>query len=191
MLCGALAAYAVTAETGNPWVGAAGRRGRRWRARRRARVLRPRPRVEPARDRPRDPVPRRSASRRCSARRTSDEIITPFETWDVPVLSSHPVDRRHLLQAGPAHLPLVLRSCPLIWWVLFRTRWGLLLRGAGERPEVLHHLRPPVRRWSSTSPGDRRRHARRHRRGAAVDRLRERLVREHDRRAAASSRSPS
>jgi simple sugar transport system permease protein len=26
---------------------------------------------------------------------------------------------------------------PAIWWVLFRSRWGLLTRGAGERSEVL------------------------------------------------------
>jgi simple sugar transport system permease protein len=26
---------------------------------------------------------------------------------------------------------------PVAWWVLYRSRWGLLIRGAGERKEVL------------------------------------------------------
>src|SRR5437016_6419764 len=38
------------------------------------------------------------------------------------------------------HDPLTYLSflmAPAIWWLLFRSRWGLLVRGAGERGEVL------------------------------------------------------
>ena len=38
------------------------------------------------------------------------------------------------------HDPLVYLSyavAPTVWWLLFRSRWGLLLRTAGERPEAL------------------------------------------------------
>ena len=45
---------------------------------------------------------------------------------------------------------------PLAWWLLFRTRWGLLVRTAGERAEVLHaygHLAAPVRFYAVVAGG--------------------------------------
>src|SRR6185295_3986861 len=38
------------------------------------------------------------------------------------------------------HDPLVYvayAAVPATWWLLFRSRWGLLIRTAGERPEAL------------------------------------------------------
>jgi simple sugar transport system permease protein len=62
--------------------------------------------------------------------------ITGFPTVRIPGLASIPV-------LGPMlfdHDALVYVSyglVPLVWLLLFRTRWGLLLRTAGERPEAL------------------------------------------------------
>jgi simple sugar transport system permease protein len=62
--------------------------------------------------------------------------ITGFPTVKVPLLGGIPA-------LGPMlfdHDALVYVSyglVPLVWWMLFRTRWGLLLRTAGERPEAL------------------------------------------------------
>jgi simple sugar transport system permease protein len=62
--------------------------------------------------------------------------ITGFPTVDVPVLGGIPVLGPMLFQ----HDLLVYLSyafVPLTWLLLFRTRWGLLIRTAGERPEAL------------------------------------------------------
>jgi len=62
--------------------------------------------------------------------------ITGFLSYKVPLLGSIPV-------LGPMlfdHDPLVYVSyglAPATWWFLFRSRWGLLIRTAGERPEAL------------------------------------------------------
>ena len=59
-----------------------------------------------------------------------------FEAWKVPVLGDLPV-------LGPIlfdHDPLVYLSyavVPLVWWFLFQTRAGLLVRTAGERADAL------------------------------------------------------
>jgi general nucleoside transport system permease protein len=64
------------------------------------------------------------------------QSISPFPTYPLPVLSAIPL-------LGPIlfdHDPLVYLSyllAPALWWLVFRSRWGLLLRGAGERPAVL------------------------------------------------------
>jgi ABC-type uncharacterized transport system permease subunit len=62
--------------------------------------------------------------------------ITGFVTWKVPGLGSIPVLGPMLFE----HDPLVYVSyatVPAVWWLLFRSRWGLLIRTAGERPEAL------------------------------------------------------
>jgi simple sugar transport system permease protein len=65
-----------------------------------------------------------------------NQIITPFKPWHVPLLSSIPWIGEIFFKADPlTYLSYAL--VPLLWWVLFRTRWGLLVRGAGERTEVL------------------------------------------------------
>jgi ABC-type uncharacterized transport system permease subunit len=62
--------------------------------------------------------------------------VVALGRWDVPVLSDLPV-------LGPIlfrHDPLIYLSyalVPLTWWVLFRTRIGLLVRTAGERSDSL------------------------------------------------------
>ncbi len=49
----------------------------------------------------------------------------------------------HIPGIGPIlfdHDPLVYLSyvaVPVVWWVLFRSRWGVIIRTAGERPEAL------------------------------------------------------
>ena len=90
-----------------------------------------------------------SASRRCSARPTCRPTSTAFESGRHPDPLEHPVDRRDLLPAGPADLPLLPARSPACWWLLFRSRWGVLLRAAGERSRGAHHLRPPG--WSASS----------------------------------------
>lgn len=62
--------------------------------------------------------------------------INGFTTWKVPLLGSLPFFGRVFFE----HDPLVYISyfaVPAVWWLLFRSRWGLLIRTAGERPEAL------------------------------------------------------
>ncbi|HWB23222.1 MAG TPA: ABC transporter permease [Gaiellaceae bacterium] len=59
-----------------------------------------------------------------------------FTTWKIPVLGALPFFGRVFFE----HDPLVYISyfvVPAVWWLLFRSRWGLLIRTAGERPEAL------------------------------------------------------
>jgi general nucleoside transport system permease protein len=135
MLCGALAAYAMTAKTGNPWIGAlAGAIAGGMLASVHAWFV----------------LARRSnqlatglvvtflgigITSLFGASYVSD-TINAFSTWDIPGLSSLPVLGPVLFQ----HDPLTYLSyglVPLAWWLLYRSRWGLLIRGAGERDEVL------------------------------------------------------
>jgi ABC-type uncharacterized transport system permease subunit len=60
----------------------------------------------------------------------------PFHTWNVPALSHLPAVGEILFQ----HDVLTYLSyglIPLAWWLLYRSRWGLMIRGVGERSEVL------------------------------------------------------
>ena len=64
------------------------------------------------------------------------KVIDNFKPWQVPGLSSIPWVGEIFFQ----HDPVVYVSyaiVPLVWWVLNRTHLGLLVRTAGERPEVL------------------------------------------------------
>jgi general nucleoside transport system permease protein len=62
--------------------------------------------------------------------------VAGFSEWDIPLLS-------HLPALGPIffqHDPLLYLSyllVPTVWFVLFRTRVGLLVRTAGERADSL------------------------------------------------------
>lgn len=63
-------------------------------------------------------------------------LSPPMNVWPIPGLSRIPALGAILFQ----HDPLTYLSylvVPISWFVLFRTRWGLLLRGSGERTEVL------------------------------------------------------
>ena len=189
MLAGALAGYAVAAETGNPWLGAlagAGRRRGCWRCVHACFVL--------AR----------------GANQLATGLVVLFLGLGLTSLFGaayvgqavavlHAVGRPRAVDIPCIgeilfhHDPLTylsLRWCPLLWWLIFRSRWGLLLRAAGERSEVLaahgYHVGAGAvpARWSLggmlAGIG-----------GAHLShRLRQRLVREHGRRAAASSPWP-
>jgi ABC-type uncharacterized transport system permease subunit len=142
MLAGALAGYAVTAETGSPWIGAAAgaAAGGALALVHAFFVL------------------RRGANQLANglivlflalgltslfgAAYVSREV-TSFSTWNVPGLSSIPFFGQVLFQHDPLTYGTYL-LVPAAWWFVTRTRWGLILRGVGERSEVLstygHHV---------------------------------------------------
>ena len=135
MLCGALAAYAVAAGTGSAWIGvlagfAAGSAvglAHAWL------------------------VVKRKADQLASGlvlwflaigitsvlgTAYVSQSVTPLPIVKVPVLGSIPWLGNILFN----HDPLVYLSyflVPLVWWSLYRTRTGLVLRASGERPEVV------------------------------------------------------
>lgn len=135
MLLGALGGYAVTAHTGNPWLGVLGGAAAGGLLSLVHAVL----------------VVSRRANQFASGLTlfflalgvtalfgTSfvSRQINAFRPVKVPVLGDLPV-------VGPVlfnHDPLVyvaFGAAPLIWWLLFRTRVGLLVRTAGERSNAL------------------------------------------------------
>ncbi|MDP1794962.1 MAG: ABC transporter permease [Acidimicrobiales bacterium] len=60
----------------------------------------------------------------------------PLKPINIPLLKSIPVVGEVLFQ----HDALTYASFALVpaaWWILYRSRWGLLIRGVGERSEVL------------------------------------------------------
>ena len=100
--------------------------------------------------------------------------------WTSRCLVEHPVDRRRSssTRTRSTYLSYVARA-RCCGGCCFRSRWGLLLRAAGERREVLTTYGHPAMRiqYIAVIVGG---HVRRHRRRPAVDRLHQRLVREHD-----------
>jgi len=135
MLTGALAGYAVTAQTGSPWVGVvAGAAAGGMLALVHA-VL----------------VLARGANQLATGfvvlflglGLTSlfgaafvGRQIEAFQPYAIPGLSRIPF----LGEVFFHHDPLTYVSylvAPAMWWLLYRSRWGLKVRGAGERPEVL------------------------------------------------------
>ncbi|MBW8825354.1 MAG: ABC transporter permease, partial [Acidobacteria bacterium] len=67
-----------------------------------------------------------------------------FSEWNVPGLSSIPWLGPILFEHDPlTYLSFVL--VPGAFWLLYRSRWGLLVRGVGERAEVLATYGHPVR----------------------------------------------
>jgi ABC-type uncharacterized transport system permease subunit len=64
------------------------------------------------------------------------KVIDNFTPWKVPLLSDIP----WIGEVFFRHDPLVYVAyiaAPIVWWALTRTRVGLLVRAAGERPEAL------------------------------------------------------
>ncbi|MFN8026049.1 MAG: ABC transporter permease [Acidimicrobiia bacterium] len=135
MLCGALGAYAANAASGNPWIGALGgaAAGGALALVHAFFVL----------NRKSNQLATGLVVLFLALGLTSlfgaayvDEIITPFTPWNVPLLSDIPWIGDIFFKADPlTYVSYFL--VPLIWWLLFRSRWGLLVRGSGERTEVL------------------------------------------------------
>ena len=144
LLVGALAGYAVTAESGNPWIGVLGAAlgGAALAAIHAWFVL----------------------SRRSNQLATGlvvmflglgltslygaayvSRTVDSFRTWNVPGLSEIPFLGEVLFRHDPlTYLSFLL--VPAAWWVLYRSRWGMLIRGAGERREVLETYGHPAAR---------------------------------------------
>lgn len=135
MLCGALSAYAVGISTGNPWLGVVAGllAGAALAAVHAAMVL------------------LRGANQIASGLVVSflgigitalfgqnyvGQGVVPLETWDVPLLSKLPFLGPVLFEHDPLTY-LSFLAVPLVTWGIFRTRAGLILRAAGEGPEVL------------------------------------------------------
>ena len=71
--------------------------------------------------------------------------VTTLRPWAVPGLSSIPWLGDVFFKQDPLTY-LSYFAVPACWWVLFRSRWGLLIRGAGERVEVLTTYGHPATR---------------------------------------------
>jgi simple sugar transport system permease protein len=62
--------------------------------------------------------------------------VNGFAAYHVPVLADIPYFGSVFFERDPlVYLSYV--AVPAVWWLLFRSRWGLLIRTAGERPEAL------------------------------------------------------
>lgn len=135
MLVGALAAYATTASTGNPWAGVAVGAVAGGALALVHAVL----------------VLSRGANQLATGLvvlflglgLTSlfggafvGRSIDGFVPFAVPWLSEIPGLGEILFDHDPLTY-LSFAAGPAVWWLLYRSRWGLLIRGAGERTEVL------------------------------------------------------
>jgi simple sugar transport system permease protein len=69
--------------------------------------------------------------------------LAPIE---VPVLGQIPILGPVLL-AQPATTWLAYALVPLVWWLLFRTRWGLALRASGDGAVQARAMGVPVAHW--------------------------------------------
>jgi simple sugar transport system permease protein len=138
MLTGAMGAFAATAATGNPWVGAlAGGLCGASLAGVHAYV-----------------AVLRGANQLASGLAVTILGLGVTSFWgrslvsvqiqgmspvDVPVLSGLPVLGPMLFQHDPLTYLAVALS-PALWFLLYRTRWGLVLRATGERSEVVYSV---------------------------------------------------
>lgn len=80
--------------------------------------------------------------------------VEPFDTWAIPGLSSLPFIGPVLFDHDPlTYLSFVL--APAAWWFLFRSGSGLKIRASGERPGVLDTmgLSPTRSRWIAVLVG--------------------------------------
>jgi simple sugar transport system permease protein len=135
MLVGALAGYAVAAESGNPWVGAlaAAVAGGALALLHAWLVL-----ARRANQLANGLVMLFLALGLTSLFGASyvSKQSAPFTKWAVPGLSRIPALGTIFFKADPlTYLSYLL--VPLSFWVLFRSAWGLQIRGVGERREVL------------------------------------------------------
>lgn len=144
MLCGALAAYAVGIATGSPWLGAAAGTAAGGLLALVAAVL----------------IVDRGANQLATGLVVTflgigvtalfgqgyvGLGVEPFTSWPVPGLSRLPLLGSVLFDHDPLTY-LSFLAVPAVWWVLWRTRAGLKVRAAGERPEVLEAFGSSARR---------------------------------------------
>jgi general nucleoside transport system permease protein len=61
--------------------------------------------------------------------------IVPLGAVKWPVVESIPVIGPILFSQNPL-VPLSIAMAPVVWWFLYRTRTGLMLRACGEKPEA-------------------------------------------------------
>ncbi len=67
---------------------------------------------------------------------TTPPKITPFQPWEVPLLSEIPFVGEALFSQTPlTYLALLL--APAVWYLLYRTPLGLAIRMAGENPAAV------------------------------------------------------
>jgi ABC-type uncharacterized transport system permease subunit len=63
-------------------------------------------------------------------------LAPTFKPYELPLLGDIPFLGSIAFRQDPmVYMSYVL--VPLLWWIIFRSRWGVLLRAAGERSEVL------------------------------------------------------
>lgn len=135
MLCGALAAYAVAAETGNLWIGVA--------AGAVAGGLLSLVHAYFVLSRGANQLATGLVVLFLGLGLTSlfgvdyvQALAPTFKPVAIPVLSDIPFIGPIMFdQDALVYLSYVL--VPLLWWIIYRSRWGVLLRAAGERSEVL------------------------------------------------------
>ena len=61
--------------------------------------------------------------------------LPTLDAWSVPLLSDIPwIGSALFAQAPTAYFTYAL--APVLWWLLFRTEWGLEIRAAGEDPDA-------------------------------------------------------
>ncbi|HEY3412866.1 MAG TPA: ABC transporter permease [Armatimonadota bacterium] len=61
--------------------------------------------------------------------------ITPLGPVKWPIIGSIPVIGPLLFTQNPL-VPVSIALAPIVWWFLYRTRTGLMLRACGEKPEA-------------------------------------------------------
>ena len=135
MLIGALAAFAIAVETGSPWVGvlAAAAAGAGLAA-----VFAVITIVRGA-DQLATGLAVMFLGLGLTALYGADYVsgnVGGFKTFEVPLLHGLPVLGEVLFEHDPL-VYLAYAAVPATWWLLFRSRWGLLIRTAGERPQAL------------------------------------------------------
>jgi len=69
-----------------------------------------------------------------------------FDIWPIPGLAQIPVIGPILFQQRPI-VYLAYIAVFLVWWGLFRTKWGLRLRANGEHPTAADTVGLNVNRW--------------------------------------------
>ncbi len=153
MLVGALAAYAVTVETGNVWLGVlAAAAGGMALAMVHAYMV-----VWRAANQLATGIVVLFLALGVTALLGRDYVgsdIEGLKSWPVPGLSHIPFLGNVLFNHDPLTY-LALLSAPATWWLVYRTRPGLLIRAAGERGEVLfaYGHNPRLVRFAAVSFG--------------------------------------